>query len=333
MHCAACERLVADALVEEGLARGASASLARREVSVEADFDAGLRDGQWLVKARTVLAPLGYRLLAPGEAARWNVRETLVGLAIASAVLALFVALQVSGAVQLLTPNRLDAGGAFVLGVVASLSSCFALVGGLLVTYTSALATTDQNLARAGQALFHGARLVVFVVLGGALAGLGSAFDLDLGWTQALQGIAVLIMILLGLRLLGVWRGLAAGRPGGRRTAVTGLAGEWAGRWAGSARVSSGALLGVASFFLPCGFTQSMQFQALASGSIASGALLLGAFALGTLPVLAGLSTALVRGFRGRGHDLYAKTAGFLVLGLGLYQAVSLLTAIGAFKP
>ena len=34
------------------------------------------------------------------------------------------------------------------------------------------------------------------------------------------------------------------------------------------------------------------------------------------LPVLAGLSTALVRGFRGRAHGLMARTAGFLVLGL-----------------
>ena len=242
-------------------------------------------------------------------------------------VLAVFAVLQVSGVVSLLTPNRLDAGGAFVLGIVASLSSCFALVGGLLVTYTSALARTDQNLAWAGQAVFHASRLAAFVVLGGALGALGSAFSLDLGWTQALQGMAVLIMILLGLQLLGVLRGVGAvSIPGGR-----GL-GAWTRRWAGSARVSSGALLGLASFFLPCGFTQSMQFQALASGSIATGAMLLGVFALGTLPVLAGLSTALVRGFRGRRHDLFAVSAGFLVLGLGLYQAASLLTALGVLR-
>ncbi len=265
MHCAACERLVADALVDEGLALSASASLARREVTVETAAGAGDGDGAWLAKARGVLEPLGYRLLAEGEAPG-NARETLAGLAIALVVLALFALLQVSGVVSLLTPSRLDAGGAFVLGVVASLSSCFALVGGLLVTYTSALARTDQNLAWAGQAVFHASRLAAFVVLGGALGALGSAFSLELGWTQALQGIAVLIMILLGLRLLGVLRGGMVPIPGGRGI------GAWTRRWAGSARVSSGALLGLASFFLPCGFTQSMQFQALASGSIATGA-------------------------------------------------------------
>jgi sulfite exporter TauE/SafE len=321
MHCAACERLVAEALVDGGLALSASASLARREVTVEAASG----DGEWLAKARGVLEPLGYRLLAAGEQARGVPRETLAGLAIALAVLALFAALQVSGVVSLLTPSRLDAGGAVALGAVASLSSCFALVGGLLVTYTSALAAADQSLAWAGQAVFHVSRLAAFVVLGGALGALGSAFSLELGWTQALQGIAVLIMILLGLRLLGVLRGF------GMVPVAAGL-GAWTRRWAGSARVSSGAFLGLASFFLPCGFTQSMQFQALASGSIATGAMLLGGFALGTLPVLAGLSTALVRGFRGRRHDLFASSAGFLVLGLGLYQAASLLTALGVLR-
>ncbi len=321
MHCPACERIVADTLVEEGLATSATASLSRGSVTVEVPADA---DGEWAGRASAVLAPLGYRLLEAGESARWAVGETLAGLGIACAVLALFLLLQVTGVVHLLTPSRLDAGGAFVLGVVASLSSCFALVGGLLVTYTSALARTDQKLAWAGQAVFHVSRVAAFVVLGAALGALGSAFALDLGWTWTLQAIAVLVMIVLGLRLIGLVRGF--GPAGGR--GITARARSLA----GSARVSSGALLGLASFFLPCGFTQSIQFQALAAGSAATGALLLGVFSLGTLPVLAGLSTALVKGFRGRGHDLMAKTAGFLVLGLGLYQAASLLTALGVLR-
>lgn len=328
MHCPACERLVADTLVEQGLARSASASLARREVEVavaDGPAGSGAGDGPWLKRARAALEPLGYRLLAPGEAPRAGLRETLGGLGIAVAVLGLFAALQASGVVHAVAPTQLDVGGAVLLGVVASLSSCFALVGGLLVTYTSALARTDQAAAWAGQSLFHASRLVTFVLLGAGLGALGGAFALDLAWTQALQGLAVLVMLGLGLQLLGVFAGLRL--PGGG-VGVTARAR----RWAASARLSSGVLLGVASFFLPCGFTQSMQFQALASASPAQGALLLGAFAVGTLPVLAGLSTALVKGFRGRGRELSARSAGFLVLGLGLYQAVSLLKATGLLR-
>lgn len=321
MHCSACELVAAEALVDAGLALSATASLSRREVTVHP----GPGNDEWLAKAKAVLAPLGYQLLGPGEAARRSVRETLAGLGIAAGVLALFAALQASGLIGSIAPDRLDGGGALVLGVVASLSSCFALVGGLLVTYTSALARTDQLLAGKGQALFHVVRLAAFVVFGGALGALGSAFALDLAWTQVLQGLAVLVMIGLGLQLLGVRIGLRLPGSG------AGLSAR-ARRWAGSARVSSGALLGLASFFLPCGFTQSMQFQALATGSAAKGALLLGMFALGTLPVLAGLSFALVRGFRGRGRDILARSSGFLVLGLGLYQAIALLTAAGLLR-
>lgn len=323
MHCPACERIVADTLTEEGLASSASASLSRREVTVEVAPAQGA-DGEWIERARSALRPLGYRLLESRQREPWAVRETLAGLGIAAALLAALLLLQVTGVVHALTPTRLDAGGALVLGVVASLSSCFALVGGLLVTYTSALARADQKLARAGQAVFHASRLAAFVLLGGVLGALGGAFALDLTWTWALQAVAVAVMILLGLRLIGVFAGL--GSAGGRR--VT----ERARRWAESARISGGALLGLASFFLPCGFTQSMQFQALAAGSAAGGALLLGVFALGTLPVLAGLSTALVRGFGGRGRLLAAKTAGFLALGLGLFQAANLLTAAGLLR-
>lgn len=49
-------------------------------------------------------------------------------------------------------------------------------------------------------------------------------------------------------------------------------------------------IVGFATFFLPCGFTQSMQVAALSSGSFASGLAIMLAFALGTLPMLALLS-------------------------------------------
>jgi uncharacterized protein len=337
MHCPACERLVAEALIDGGLARSAAASRARRAVTVEREDD----DPAWLEKAGAVLAPMGYEILAPGAKAPGSLRETLAGLGLAAAVLAGFAALQASGIVSVLTPGSLDVTGAFVLGVVASLSSCFALVGGLLVTYTSALASSDPGAARAGQGLFHLSRLVAFVLLGGALGALGGAVALDLGWTRVLQGAAALVMVGLGLRLVGAFaplRGWPAASGGPLpEPAAGGVAGRVR-RWAGSlraprslrsARVSTGALLGVVSFFLPCGFTQSMQFQALASGSAASGAALMGAFAAGTLPVLAGLSTALVRGFRGAANALLARAAGFLVLGLGLYQVVAVLVGLG----
>jgi sulfite exporter TauE/SafE len=318
MHCAACERIVADTLVQAGIGRSARASLASGEVLVESEDGA---EHELFSRAREALEPRGYLLVGREEGRRRSSAQTLAGLGIAAGILAAFALLQYSGAVQVLAPHRLDVGGAFALGIVASLSSCFALVGGLMMTYTASLARSDRRLAWIGQGLFHATRIVAFVVLGGALGALGSAASLTPAWTQVLHGAAILIMLLLGLRLLGVYRG----RLGGNGVTIT----TWARRWAEGARLPAGALLGVASFFLPCGFTQSMQFQALAAGSLSSGALLLGVFALGTLPVLGLLSTTLVRGFGGKGQALLTRSAGFLVLGLGLYQAWNFLTALG----
>jgi uncharacterized protein len=50
-------------------------------------------------------------------------------------------------------------------------------------------------------------------------------------------------------------------------------------------------LVGAVTFLLPCGFTQTAQALALASGSAVRGAAFLAAFALGTLPVLLGVTT------------------------------------------
>ncbi len=48
--------------------------------------------------------------------------------------------------------------------------------------------------------------------------------------------------------------------------------------------------VGAVTFVLPCGFTQTAQALALASGSAWRGSLMMTAFALGTLPVLLGLT-------------------------------------------
>jgi uncharacterized protein len=72
-------------------------------------------------------------------------------------------------------------------------------------------------------------------------------------------------------------------------------------------------LLGSLSFFLPCGFTQSMQLFAIASGSAIIGGLSLFLFALGTLPILlaAGVASSWTRSKR---LGVLQKAAGIVVL-------------------
>ncbi len=78
-------------------------------------------------------------------------------------------------------------------------------------------------------------------------------------------------------------------------------------------------LLGAASFFLPCGFTQAMQLVAISSGSFYMGALIMGLFAIGTTPGLLsiGAITSIVKGTFAKS---FFRFVGLVVIFLALYN-------------
>ena len=92
-------------------------------------------------------------------------------------------------------------------------------------------------------------------------------------------------------------------------------------------------IVGFATFFLPCGFTQSMQVSALGSGSFMSGLLIMFAFALGTLPMLVLLSFGSASFAHGRHAPLFFKSAGVVVIGLGIFALLSGLAGLGIINP
>jgi hypothetical protein len=78
-------------------------------------------------------------------------------------------------------------------------------------------------------------------------------------------------------------------------------------------------VLGALTFFLPCGFTQSMQLYALTTGSFWQGGVTMLVFALGTLPALLGVG--VVASFaKGTFVRYFLKFSGAMVLVLGLYN-------------
>jgi len=92
-------------------------------------------------------------------------------------------------------------------------------------------------------------------------------------------------------------------------------------------------LLGASTFFLPCGFTQSMQLYSLTTGNFINGAITMFVFALGTLPVLALISFASVKLSSSLQSKLFFKTAGFIVLFFALFNFLGALTALGLIRP
>jgi sulfite exporter TauE/SafE len=91
--------------------------------------------------------------------------------------------------------------------------------------------------------------------------------------------------------------------------------------------------VGVATFFLPCGFTQSMQIYTLTTGNFLTGALIMGAFALGTLPVLALLSFSSLGIHKKAQSGVFFKSAGLVVLFFGIFNLINSFVAAGIIPP
>jgi sulfite exporter TauE/SafE len=92
-------------------------------------------------------------------------------------------------------------------------------------------------------------------------------------------------------------------------------------------------LVGVVTFFLPCGFTQSMQLYALTTGSFLTGGLTMLAFALGTLPVLSLISFSSFSIQKSSKSGIFFKTAGLIVIMFALFNLLNSLVVVGIIPP
>jgi len=171
--------------------------------------------------------------------------------------------------------------------------------------------------------LFHAGRLVSFALLGGLLGALGGAIGINFTLTAILGLIASLVMLLLGLNLIGVFA----------KSKITLHPGIFNFFRKIEHKTLTPLIVGFGTFFLPCGFTQSMQVAALSSGSFFSGLLIMVAFALGTLPMLALLSFGSASFAHGRHASLFFKSAGVVVLGLGIFAFLAGLAGLRIINP
>jgi sulfite exporter TauE/SafE/copper chaperone CopZ len=220
-------------------------------------------------------------------------------------------------------------GTALFLGVLASVSSCLAVVSGLLISSTASVAqSSDRAGSRAIPVLmFLTGRVMSYTLLGGFLGWLGARLAFSSSVTSLILAAAALYMILVGLDMLhllpdSVRRYL----PGTPKALTHGMLdkAQKTGIWLPS-------MMGAATFFLPCGFTQALQAYALTTGSFMTSAVILGAFALGTVPglLIFGLAATSFKGSTGK---FMLKVAGALVIVLGILN-LSNGIALAGFDP
>lgn len=212
----------------------------------------------------------------------------------------------------------------FLVGLTAGLSTCMALVGGLILGVSARFAEkhpTATPLQKFKPHIFFSlGRIISYFVLGGIIGYLGSFFQLSLT-TLGILTIAVgAVMLLLGLQLTDLFPRL----NGLNFTLPKGIARIFGIQEHAQKEYShkNSILMGALTFFLPCGFTQAMQLYAISSGSPMTGALTMGVFALGTTPGLLGVG-GLTSVIKGAFAKTFFKFAGIVVVVLAFFNILN----------
>ncbi|MFA6584897.1 MAG: sulfite exporter TauE/SafE family protein [Candidatus Paceibacterota bacterium] len=324
MHCKACTVLIEDTFTELPHIENAEVSLANSQVTVTGEFDGSPEEvAQELTE---LIRTHGYTLSVEKAISSAGWGDFAYALPIALVLIAGFLLLQKAGLTSLITGSSVSYGTAFIIGLIASVSSCLAIVGGLVLSLSASSAREGGTWRT--QSLFHVGRLGGFFILGGLVGVIGNSLHLGLTANIVLGGIVALVMLTLGINLLDVFhftKKLQFTLPTSFSKKVVG----------GSKRdhYLAPLLVGIGTFFLPCGFTQSMQLYALSTGSFVQGALTMTVFALGTLPVLALLSFGSLNIAQKSWKGIFFKTAGIIVIALALFNLANTLATAGIISP
>lgn len=325
MHCKSCVILTETELTQAPGVHSVRAELSSNTIEIVGDF--GEKGMEEILKE---LSPLierhGYFLSTekPEQSSKWA--DFAIALPIALFFLVTFILLQKLGIVNLVNASDVNYGTAFVVGIIASLSTCMAIVGGLVLSISANFAKEGEKIRP--QLLFHVGRIVSFFILGGAIGALGSAMQIGPNGTFVLSLVVAAVMLILGINLLDIF-------PWARKLTPT-LPRFFSKHMTQIKEINhvlTPLFVGVLTFFLPCGFTQSMQVFALSTGSFWSGAMTMFFFALGTFPVLALLSFTSVAIHDKLKSKVFFRTAGLIVIFFALFNLINSLVVIGVLPP
>lgn len=317
MHCRSCEITIGQQLERVARVRSATVSLKTKTATIEAISPPSQDD------LRRAVQSAGYEIGASKKP--WlsknpsDYKDFTLGIIIIGVLAILY---SQTGLDKLFSAGSISSGGAGVAlltGVVAGLSTCMALVGGLVLGLSARHAKKHPS-ATALQKFrphlfFNASRIVSFFILGGLIGLMGASFQLQgpsLGLITILVGI---VMFSMGLQLTSLFPRLSNGglTLPSSIAKVVGLKKHSEKEYSHRGAVTLGAI----SFFLPCGFTQVMQLYAISTGSFTAGALVMGLFALGTTPGLLGVGglTSIVKG---RLAGRFFRLAGVAVMAMAL---------------
>jgi len=324
MHCASCEVLIERKLLEIKGIKSTEAALGKNKVVIEYEGEKPSVE-----KLNQMFKANGYTFSdqefeKATQGPKVNAFK-IIGLSLG--IIVIFIILNRLGLGALVNVDaRSSLPSFFVLGILAGLSTCAALVGGIILSMSkqwSELYSVGDSTGRKLQPhlMFNTGRLISYAVFGAILGAIGAQLKISLTFTSILVIVVSAIMFLLGLQMIGV-RALQKFQISMPKFITRKVADE--GKF-------FPFLLGAFTFLLPCGFTITAQGLALLSGSLIQGSLIMLFFALGTTFPLFAIGLSSVK-LSSKPHlsAYFLKVAGIIVLFFGLFNINNQLNVLGA---
>lgn len=208
-----------------------------------------------------------------------------------------------------------------LIGLTAGLSTCMALVGGLILGISAKHAEAHPEAMSQEKfrphLYFNLGRILSYFILGGIIGLIGKAFQLSGTTLGALTIFVGLVMLIIGIQLTEIspkLAGFSFTLPSSL-SKLFGIKKHHQKEYSHKNSLVSGAL----TFFLPCGLTQAMQLYAMSTGSFLFGGLIMAIFAIGTAPGLLGIGgvTSIIKGVFAK---KFFKFAGIIVILLAIFN-------------
>ncbi len=327
MHCPACETLIEKKLTKQQGVSHVQAKLATKQLTIAYDKDGGHLSAD---NINAVIAKHGYSVTKePSNQPRYNLNTIFTAMTFVGIVILVIYILEDMNIIAQFSVNETSSLFTFFgLGIVASISSCAALVGGLLLSlsnqWNSAYRADTKHSSAYPFIMFNIGRIVSFIVLGGLLGYAGSMMQLSLTFTAYLTLAVAICMIVIGLQMTGIsWT----------QRIRLGLPKQWVNTLTNTESAQGTYMpfvIGAGTFFIPCGFTLLAQTVALTTGDPVTSAIMMGLFALGTLPMLTVLSfTSIKYQQNDQSSGIFNLVVGMLIIYFGLYTMNAQFNVLG----
>jgi len=253
MHCVSCETLLEKEVLELPEVVSSQASFKKGELFVESKKEIPKEN------IRNIIAKCGYQMGRNIKPKKRNILKNLLEIGVITFILLVLFYFFSKIEITRFFPNiseKTGIGISLLTGLVASVSTCLALTGGVVMSFSSEYTIKKEAsiLQRAyPQVIFHIGRIGGFVLLGGFLGLLGEKIQYSPSFTGYLTILVALIMFYIGLHILEFV-------PNITRFGIHLPKGieQYIYSWRKKNHPLAPAIIGFLTFFLPCGFTQSM---------------------------------------------------------------------------